>query len=641
MPNRTSVALLVILLPGLLIAGSSSRPKEVFTPSGTFPGIVLQPIATGLGPLTSITHAGDDRLFLTRRNGLVLILKDGTLQPEPFLDLSALTTTESERGLLSIAFHPRYAENGLFFVDYTDLAGNVVIARYQVAAGDPDRADPASAAILLTIPKTTAQHNGGQLHFGPDGDLYISVGDNAGLSPTEACAAQEGGLLGRILRLDVDTGSEVPPYHSIPADNPFVGDSSVRDEVWASGLRNPWRFSFDRATGDLWIADVGATQREEINFQPAGSPGGQNYGWKIMEGSLCFRDNNCPADVPPCGSPLFTLPVLEYGHEGDDCSVTGGYVYRGTALPQLHGAYVFGDFCTGRIWAADRRGAGFRVREVSATARLLTTFGEDRDGEIYLATITGSLFRLAGRAPADTVAVHDPVTATFLFRDLHAVGTADRALVFSPSGSGGALPVAGDWNGDGRDTVGLWLPDTGRFLLKNTLLRGRQDVNFALPVPRGMIPLAGDWNGDGRDSVGLYDPATGTFQVKNTLAAGRFDTTFRFPGAGSTWLPVVGDWNGDGKDTVGLYDPATSTFRLKSSFQGSRIDATVRFGPANSGWAPLAGDWDGDGRDTIGFYDPETGIFRLKDSLRNGGVADWVFQFGEGGGLGRAVVGEW
>jgi glucose/arabinose dehydrogenase len=640
MPSRTPVAAALLLLPALLAAGSSSRPKAVFTSAGTFPGVILQQVASGLGPLTSITHAGDDRLFLTRRNGLVLILENGAVRPEPFLDLSALTTTGGERGLLSIAFHPRYAENGFFFVDYTDLQGNVVVARYRVSA-DPDEADPASAAVLLTIPKTTDQHNGGQLHFGPDGYLYVSVGDNAGRLPTEACAAQEGGLLGRILRLDVDTGADVPPYHSIPADNPFVGDSPVRDEVWATGLRNPWRFSFDRVTGDLWIADVGATEREEINFQPAGSPGGQNYGWKIMEGSLCFRNNNCPAGVPPCGSPLFTLPVLEYEHEGSDfCSVTGGYVYRGTALPHLHGAYVFGDFCSGRIWAADRRGTGFRVREVAATAPLLTTFGEDRRGELYLATITGSLYRFASRAPVDTAGLYDPATATFFFRHLHTLGAADRTLLFSPSGSGGALPLAGDWNGDGKTTIGLWIPDTGRFLLKNTLLQGRQDVNFALPVRRGIVPLAGDWNGDGRDSVGFYDPLTGNFQLKNALSSGRFDVAFRFPGARSTWLPVAGDWNGDGKDTMGLYDPVTSTFYLKNAFQGSRVDVTVQFGPANSGWAPLAGDWDGDGKDTVGFYDPETGLFRLKNNLRSGGLPEWTSATRHGGG-GMAVVGDW
>jgi glucose/arabinose dehydrogenase len=641
MPSRTSFAAALLLLPALLAAGSSSNPKAVFTPAGTFPGVVLQQVATSLGPLTSITHAGDDRVFLTRRNGLVLILENGAVRPEPFLDLSALTTTEGERGLLSIAFHPRYAENGLFFVDYTDLQGNIVIARYKVSAADPNEADPASAAVLLTIPKTTEQHNGGQLQFGPDGYLYISVGDNAGRTPAEACSAQEGGLLGKILRLDVDNGAGAPPHYSIPADNPYVNTSPLRDEIWASGLRNPWRFSFDRLTGDLWIADVGATEREEINFQPAGSPGGQNYGWKIMEGSLCFRANNCPATVPPCESPLFTPPVLEYSHDGDPCSVTGGSVYRGTALPQIHGAYVFGDFCSGQIWAADRRGTGFRVREVSATAPLLTAFGEDRNGELYLATISGILYRLASRSPVDTAGVYDPALATFFFRNLHTLGgAADRTLVFSPSGSGGALPVAGDWNGDGKTTVGLWIPDTGRFLLKNTLLQGRQDVNFVLPVRRGMVPLAGDWNGDGRDSVGLYDPSTGTFQLKNALAAGKFDVTWRFPGSRSTWLPVAGDWNGDGRDTVGLYDPVTSTFYLKNTFQGLRVDVTVQFGPANSGWAPLAGDWDGDGRDTVGFYDPETGLFRLKNNLRGGGLPEWTYAIRSGGG-GMAVVGEW
>lgn len=636
MRRRASILSVLLLAPALIAAKPVPTSKGPFTPTGPLAGVVLQKVATGLVSLTSVTHAGDARLFLTRRDGLVLVFESGAVRSQPFLDLRALTTNEGERGLLSIAFHPRHAENGFFFVDYTDLAGNVVLARYEISASDPNQADPGSGVILLTIPKTTDQHNGGQLHFGPDGYLYVSVGDNAGRTADEVCAAQATGtLLGKILRLDVDTGADAPPYYSIPAGNPFRENSLHRPEVWASGLRNPWRFSFDRATGEIYIGDVGATLREEVNVQPAGSPGGQNYGWKVMEGTSCFRSNNCPAGTPPCNSPLFTSPALEYEHKQGQCSITGGYVYRGTSLPQIHGTYVFGDLCTGRVWGADRRGTAWQVREAAARIPFVTAFGEGRNGEIWAVTYDGSLYRLAAQGPVDTVGVYEPSTALFSLRNLHLAGAADRTLTF---GAPGLQPLAGDWDGNKSTTVGVWNPATGLFQLRNSLTPGAADVSFLLTTQSGAVALAGDWNGDGRNSIGFYVPANQSFLLKNALAAGRVDTTFRFPRARNNAIPLVGDWNGDGRDTVGLFDPATSTVRLKNTFKGSKVDVEFKFGPPASGWLPVVGDWDGDGRDSVGFYDLRTGTFRLKNDLKNG-TADWVFRFGAGGGV--PLAGEW
>lgn len=636
MRRRASILSVLLLAPALIAAKPVPSSKSPFTPVGLLAGVGFQKVADGLVSLTSVAHAGDDRLFLTRRDGLVLVLENGVVRPEPFLDLRALTTTVGERGLLSIAFHPDYSDNGLFFVDYTNLQGDVILARYEVSAGNPNQADPGSGVILLTIPKTTDQHNGGQLHFGPDGYLYVSVGDNAGRTASEVCSAQATGtLLGKILRLDVDTGADASPYYSIPADNPFRENSPHRPEVWASGLRNPWRFSFDRLTGDLYIGDVGATAREEVDVQPAGSPGGQNYGWKVMEGTSCFRSNNCPAETPPCNSPLFTLPALEYEHKQGQCSITGGYVYRGTSLPQIHGTYVFGDLCTGKVWGAERRGNAWRVREAAERVPFVTAFGEDKNGEIWAVTYDGALYRMIRQKPVDTVGLYDPSTALFSFRNLHLAGAADRALTF---GSPGLQPLAGDWNGDNRTTVGTWNPATGLFQLRNSLNPGAADVSFVLTTQRGAVALTGDWNGDGRDSIGFYVPANGSFLLKNALAGGRVDVTFRFPRARSTSIPLVGDWNGDGRDTVGLFDPATSTIRLKNTLQGSKVDVEFKFGPPASGWVPVVGDWDGDGRDSVGFYDPRNGTFRLKNDLKNG-TADWVFRFGTGGGV--PLAGEW
>jgi glucose/arabinose dehydrogenase len=647
-PRRRSpfaAAALLLAVPLLAVSPASvfqpaiARSAGPFTDVGTVPGVGLQKVTSGLGAITSITHAGDGRLFVTVRDGLVQIVENGQVRPEPFIDLRPFVKAGGEQGLLSLAFDPHYAENGYFFVAYTDELDRVVVARHEASSDDPNQAQPGTEAILMEIPKPTPLHNGGQLAFGPDGYLYISVGDGAVTSPPDSCMAQrDDTMLGKILRIDVDDDPLSPPYYTVPADNPFFSNASP-DELWATGLRNPWRLSFDRVTGDLWIADVGGSEREEINLQPAGSPGGQNYGWKIMEGTTCFRATGCPETAPPCGSPLYTLPVLEYTHAGDKCSVTGGYVYRGRRLPQLYGSYIFGDFCVGTVWVADPKGQNLRVRSLTQGAPLLTAFGEGADGEIYLGTITGDLYRIVGRSPVDSVAIYDEVAGRFFFRDLHAAGAADRSLLFG--GGGSLVPLAGDWNGDRRTTIGLFDPATGNFQIKNTLDRTSAEIRFRLAGKPGAVPLVGDWNKDGRDTVGFYDPSTRTFQLKNTLAGGKFDVTVRFGQGGPGWIPLAGDWNGDGRDTVGLYDPVTSTFHLKNSFKGTGTDVKVQFGPNNNGWLPLVGDWDGDGRDTIGFYDPTGSVFRLKNTLTNGGTADWLFRFGAVDRGWVPLVGEW
>ena len=324
-------------------SGIRSLPEpQVFAISPPPPpqSATVREVLSGLWRLTSVTTPGDERLVLTQQDGRAWILENGVLRPEPFLDLRGETNhvEEDEAGLLSLAFHPRFAQNGTFFACYTDRSGAITVARYRVSAADPDRADPASRRILLSIPKPEANHNGGQLQFGPDGYLYLGTGDGAeGGDP--ACQAQQGRtLFGKILRIDVDAKASLPPYYAVPKSNPFLKSRSMPAEVWAYGLRNPWRFSFDRLTGDLGIGDVGQGAREEIDLQPAGSPGGQNYGWKVMEGTACYSSSSCPGSTPVCGSSRLTRPILEYEHgQGDECAVTGGHVYRGTALPHLYG----------------------------------------------------------------------------------------------------------------------------------------------------------------------------------------------------------------------------------------------------------------------------------------------------------------
>ncbi len=281
--------------------------------------------------------------------------------------------------MLSTAFHPSYASNGFFFVDYTDLNGDTVIARYRVSTNDPNRADAASAVMLLHIAQPFANHNGGQLQFGPDGFLYIGMGDGGSGNDPGCHAQSDATLLGKLLRIDVDQNVDTPPFHGIPPENPFVATGGP-DEAWAKGLRNPWRFSFDRLTGDLFIGDVGQGDREEIDYQPVNSRGGENYGWKVMEGTAVRkrRDSGCTSPVPPCGDPAYTLPVLEYDHSGGGCSVTGGYVYRGRAVPELYGSTSSATICSGEIWSAVPQPSGPWSRTtLPVSAQNLTTFGED------------------------------------------------------------------------------------------------------------------------------------------------------------------------------------------------------------------------------------------------------------------------
>ena len=612
-----------------------------FTVSGTVPGVTLEPLATGLDSVTSVTHAGDDRLFLTLRPGRIAIFTGGAVQSHPFLDIRSLVNTVGEGGLLSVAFHPRYALNGFFFVNYTDSNDSTVVARYQVSA-DPNVADPASGRILLTIPQPFDNHKGGQLQFGPDGFLYIGMGDGGSAFHPARRAQRLDNLLGKMLRIDVDQNVSTPPFYGIPADNPFRG-TTAPPEIWANGLRNPWRFSFDRQTGDLWIGDVGQNLREEVDFQPVTSRGGENYGWKVMEGTLCSTTDACPASTPPCDSPAYTLPVLEYDHN-PHCAIIGGYVYRGSALPQLSGAYLFGDLCSGVIWAASRQGTGFTVRTLSDTLTNPIAFGQDKNGELYLTTLGGGLYRLHGQATgghtADTVGLYDSQASVFQLKAANRAGGAVTVVHFGPKRNHW-IPLAGDWDGNGKTTPGFYDPATATFRLKNSLQGSGTDILLTVNAPsKNVLPVVGDWDGDGKDTVGLYDVTTGKFFLKNSLTGPDFDVIVLFGPPGQPRIPVAGDWDGDGTDGIGLYDPATSTFSLANSLTGGTPDFQFQFGPGNRGALPVIGDWNGDGTDGVGVYDPVAGTFLLRNALSAGG-ADVQFRYGPKRGGWKPIAGVW
>lgn len=341
--------------------------------------VTLREVANGLSQPLAIAHAGDGsgRLFVTLQEGRVMIFDGRQIVPKPFLDLRERVASGGERGLLSVAFHPDFANNRWFYVNYTDLAGNTVVSRFRAARRAPNVALRRSETLVLSVTQPYANHNGGQLQFGPDGFLYIGTGDGGSGGDPENRAQDGGSLLGKLLRIDVNQS----PY-GIPTDNPFSNRTDIRPEIWAVGLRNPWRFSFDRATGDLYIADVGQDAWEEVNFQPAAGPGGLNYGWRRLEGRHCFNPPNA------CDDGTLTPPVLEYDHSVGE-SVTGGYVYRGSQVPELAGRYVYGDFISGRIWAARLEGSRWVNEEVAASPIAISSFGEDEAGELYLTDYIG------------------------------------------------------------------------------------------------------------------------------------------------------------------------------------------------------------------------------------------------------------
>jgi glucose/arabinose dehydrogenase len=464
------------------------------------PDVTLQPYIGSLTYPLGFVNAGDgsSRTFVITQFGKIFVYQ-GETGLGTFLDVSGLLPCGDpsaggcgEQGLLGLAFHPKYATNGLFFIDYTNTDGDEVIARYKVSS-DANVANPASATILLVVPDPFPNHNGGQLQFGPDGYLYIAMGDGGSGGDPGNRSQNKGVLLGKILRIDVDGSGTIPcgqvapgpPYapYGIPADNPFVGTTGDCAEVWAYGLRNPWRFSFDRENGDLFIGDVGQNLYEEIDYQPAGIPGGRNYGWRRMEGFHCYD----PATN--CDDGTLTLPILEHDHSLG-CSVTGGYVYRGVAYPQLNGVYVYGDYCTGTIWGAVRDAAGSWSKQVIATSQFISSFGEDEAGELYVVEHSGSVKRITS-------------VTSYLKPSLAALapGAAvkgDPGILLTVDGSGFTPSSVVRWNGAVRTTTYV----------------SRTRLQAAIP--------AADVAGPGTALVAVANPAPGggvsaamTFQITN------------------------------------------------------------------------------------------------------------------------------
>lgn len=354
----------------------------------TQPNITFRQMVTGLSNPVDVVEENNDsaRLFIAEKTGRIRIVKDSTLLIKPFLNVSSLVTSSGERGLLSMAFHPQYAANGYFFIYYTNLNGSVVIARYRRST--PDSADPASATILMTIPKPYANHNGGKLNFGPDGYLYFGLGDGGSGGDPNNNAQNNTTWLGKMLRIDVN--DSIAPFYKIPPTNPFFGSTSFKQEIIANGLRNPWRWSFDKVTNDMWIADVGQNLWEEVNVVPFADRLDKNYGWRCYEGTHVYN-NTCSAQVNN------VYPIFDYPHTDTSggYSVTGGYVYRGVEFPTLQGYYLFADYVTGNGWLTKSNGAGGWTTTIQHNWLLdISSFGERADGTLYVTQLSGKLYKV-------------------------------------------------------------------------------------------------------------------------------------------------------------------------------------------------------------------------------------------------------
>jgi glucose/arabinose dehydrogenase len=356
----------------------------------------LVPIESGFAQPLQVTNArdGSNRLFVVERAGLIRIVKNGTILPTPFLDITGSVALSDEQGLLGLAFHPKFKSNRKFYVYFTRADGDIAINEFKASSANPNVAIRSSGRRIMTIghPPDT-NHNGGGMAFGKDGFLYIATGDGGGSGDPDGHAQDKGSLLGKILRIDIDRTSSRGNYR-VPTFNPYVGRSGL-DEVWSIGLRNPWRISFDREFGDLWIGDVGEGQREEVDRKSLDSAATlgrrSNYGWKTVEGNLCFS--------PPsgCSKSGKVVPIATYDHSNGRCAVTGGHVYRGSKYPKLMGRYIFGDFCSGEIWIVSRSASpGTHPTLLLDSDLLISSFGEDEKGEVYAVDYAGgAIYRVA------------------------------------------------------------------------------------------------------------------------------------------------------------------------------------------------------------------------------------------------------
>lgn len=586
-----SISILSVLVCLLAITASSSLAQTQDPPFRLDLGYI-----TGLSSPILVTNAGDgtNRLFIVERGGAIKVVQPGSRTPTVFMNISNLIVSGSERGLLGLAFHPQFATNGYFFVNYTRTGdGATVISRFK-ATNNNTTGDANSGRPLLTISQPYTNHNGGMIGFREDRpgeyNLYIGMGDGGSGNDPGNRAQNVNERLGKFLRVTPDvSGNDDGPTHSIPADNPYAGGGGAA-EIYAIGLRNPWRWSFDRETNEIWAADVGQDAVEEVSKINLGG----NYGWRVYEGNQCTG-----IDPGLCTPSNFIPPVFQYVQSAGRCSITGGYVYRGVQNALPRGTYIYGDYCTGEIFKYEN---GQHV-VLADTSRNISSFGEGENGELYVVGLGGTVDRILGnRTSADfdgdlktDVSVFRPSTALW-----YRINSGDNTGNVTAFGGEGDIPVTEDYDGDLKADAAVFRPSDGNWYI----LRSSDYTYMAGPFgAEGDIPVTGDLDGDGLADLTVYRPSAGVWY---SFRSSDYGVTIRSFGIQED-IPVAGDYDGDGTADIALWRPSTGIWYILNSSNGEVSGAA--FGMEND--IPVTGDFDGDLKNDIAIYRPSTGYWYI------------------------------
>ncbi len=586
--------------------------------------VVLQPFLSGLSSPLLLTNAkdGSNRRFVVEQRGIIKVVQSGSTTPTNFINLSSkVSQSGSERGLLGLTFHPQFTTNSYFFVNYTRQSdGATVVARY-TATNNNTVGDINSERIIITIAQDFSNHNGGMIEFGPDGYLYIGMGDGGSGNDPNNRAQNINQLLGKMLRIAPDvSGSPTAPPYTNPPDNPYVGIIGA-DEIYALGLRNPFRWSFDRGgTRQLWAGDVGQNAIEEIDIITKGG----NYGWRVFEGNTCTN-----LDAGLCTPTNFIAPVDTYTHAGGKCSITGGYIYRGTQGTFPQGTYTYGDYCSGEFFIWN----GTQSVRLFPTGRNISSFGEDEAGELYLVGLGGTVEKIVNNNPifnnANADFDGDGKTDVSLFRPSngtwYSLNSSNGQAKIQPFGTNGDIPTPEDFDGDGKTDIGVFRPSNGVWYYFRSL---DNTVGIAQFGATNDVPSAGDFDGDSKADIAVFRPSTGVWYILNSTNSQAQITQFGL----NNDIPTNGDFDGDGKDDIAVFRPSNGVwYRLNS---GNSSFSAVQFGA--NGDVPATGDFDGDNKNDQAVYRPSMGVWYI---LNSGNSSTRITQFGIDGDI--PVVGDY